>query len=115
MRQWLAEHCPAAEPFARKQGFTVPVAHFIAPWASEIGHRVAACPGVAALAAPEAVARIFNDEDEAERRWPLLFYALWWTIHVAGATPAEALTALGGPTGVVKTPPRPRPVASVIV
>lgn len=115
LRQWLSEQCPAAEPFARKQGFTVPVAHFIAPWASEISHRVAACPGVAALAAPEAVTRIFNDEDEAERRWPLLFYALWWTIHVAGATPAEALTALGGPTGVVKTPPRPRPVASVIV
>ena len=31
LRKWLERHCPAAEPWARKKGFTVPVAGFIAP------------------------------------------------------------------------------------
>ena len=31
LRLWLAKHCPVADPFARKQGFTVPVETWIAP------------------------------------------------------------------------------------
>ena len=31
LRKWLERHCPAAEPWARKKGFTVPVEAWIAP------------------------------------------------------------------------------------
>ncbi|MFM8377352.1 MAG: asparagine synthase-related protein, partial [Phenylobacterium sp.] len=36
LRAWLARHCPAAAPWARKQGFTVPVDAWIAPRAADI-------------------------------------------------------------------------------
>src|SRR5207237_1668892 len=36
LRKWLERHCPAAEPWARKKGFTVPVAEWIAPRAADL-------------------------------------------------------------------------------
>jgi asparagine synthase (glutamine-hydrolysing) len=94
LRQWLARHCPAAEPFAKKKGFTVPVAAWIAPRASALGPRIAASAGIAAVCDVEAVLAVFSDERYAASRWPLLFYALWYAIHIEGAEPDEALQAL---------------------
>ena len=42
LRRWLAEHVPAAEPFARKRGFTVPVGDWIARRGAQLGPLVAA-------------------------------------------------------------------------
>ena len=40
---------------------------------------------------------VFGEAALAACRWPLLFYALWWTIHIGGASRAEAAQAvLGG-------------------
>src|SRR5690606_35860747 len=36
LRAWLEKNCPAAEPWAKKKGFTVPVASWIAPRAAEL-------------------------------------------------------------------------------
>ena len=94
LRQWLARHCPAAEPFAKKKGFTVPVAAWIAPRSADLGPRIAASAGVAAVCDVEAVRAVFSDERHASSRWPLLFYALWYVIHIEGAGPDEALQAL---------------------
>jgi asparagine synthase (glutamine-hydrolysing) len=95
LRKWLERHCPAAEPWARKKGFTVPVADWIAPRAADLGPKIAAVEGVAEACIPEAVRAVFTDERQAHLRWRLLFYALWWSIHVGGATPAEAAESLG--------------------
>ncbi len=94
LRQWLAQHCPAAEPFAKKKGFTVPVAAWIAPRSAGLGPRIAASPGIAAVCDVEAVRAVFSDERHAASRWPLLFYALWYAIHIEGAGPDESLQAL---------------------
>lgn len=94
LRQWLARHCPAAEPFAKKKGFTVPVAAWIAPRAAGLGPRIAASAGIAAVCDVEAVHAVFSDERHAASRWPLLFYALWYAIHIEGAGPDAALQAL---------------------
>lgn len=94
LRRWLERHCPAAEPWAKKKGFTVPVAAFIAPRAADLGPKIAACEGVAKVCDVEAVKQIFADEDQAHARWPLLFYAVWWNIHAAGAAPDAALADL---------------------
>jgi asparagine synthase (glutamine-hydrolysing) len=37
---------------------------------------------------------VFTDEAQAHNRWPLLFYALWWSIHVGGTERGEALAEL---------------------
>ena len=96
LRKWLERACPAAEPWARKKGFTVPVASWIAPRAADIGPRVAACEGLAAVCDLDAVRAVFTDETQAHNRWPLMFYALWWSMHVGGASKAEAAEAVFG-------------------
>jgi asparagine synthase (glutamine-hydrolysing) len=93
LRKWLERTCPAAEPWARKQGFTVPVDAWIAPRAADIAKR---------LGDIEAVRRIKPDAATAFTagapgvRWPLLFFALWSRIHLEAASPAEALESVVG-------------------
>lgn len=92
LRKWLEQTCPAAAPWARKQGFTVPVEAWIAPRAADIAARIGKV---------EAVRRVFGDGAQArmrtgDGRWPLLFFALWWLIHLEGAEPTDALAALVG-------------------
>jgi asparagine synthase (glutamine-hydrolysing) len=96
VRKWLERVCPAAEPWAKKKGFTVPVADWIAPRAADLGPRVAAVQGLREACKPGAVEAAFADERQAHHRWRLLFYALWWSIHVGGAAPAEAAEAVLG-------------------
>jgi asparagine synthase (glutamine-hydrolysing) len=93
LRKWLERTCPAAEPWARKQGFTVPVEAWIAPRAEAIAQRLG---DVAALRAirPEAAAEFRAGGDGV--RWPLLFFAVWSLIHLEGASRSEALAAVAG-------------------
>lgn len=94
LRKWLETRCPAADPWARKKGFTVPVAGWIAPRAADLGPKVAAVEGVATLCDTDIVRTIFTDETHAAHRWPLLFYAMWWRIHVEAEAPEAALKSL---------------------
>ena len=87
LRQWLARNCPAAQPFARKQGFTVPVGAWIAGQGARLGPLVAAQPGVAEIADPGLVAALFRaaaGKREGAGAWHLLFYALWHRTHILG-------------------------------
>jgi asparagine synthase (glutamine-hydrolysing) len=95
LRTWLETHCPAAEPWAKKQGFTVPVADWIAPRAAGLGPKIAAVQGIAEVCDLDAVRAVFTHGRQAHNRWRLLFYALWWQIHLGGASPAEAADSLG--------------------
>jgi asparagine synthase (glutamine-hydrolysing) len=94
LRKWLERGCPAAEPWARKQGFTVPVETWIAPRAADIAKRLG---GVEALRRVKPDAAAAFTAGEAGVRWPLLFFAVWSRIHLEGASPAEALASVVGP------------------
>jgi asparagine synthase (glutamine-hydrolysing) len=93
LRKWLEGVCPAAEPWARKQGFTVPVEAWIAPRATDIAARLGQVEAVRRVK-PDAAAT-FTTAGEGVR-WPLLFFAVWSRIHLEGASPAEALTSVVG-------------------
>jgi len=88
LRQWLAKHFPAAEPFKPKQGFTVPIGAWIAGVGERLGPLVAAQPGVAEVARPDRVAALFRHAGGEKHRgfaaWHLLFYALWHRRHIEG-------------------------------
>ena len=94
VRRWLEQACPAAQPWARKQGFTVPVEAWIAPRAADIGARIAELPAVRRVRSAEAVRAAFSEGGEG--RWPLLFLAVWSLIHLDGASPADALARAVG-------------------
>ena len=89
LRRWLDEKLPAAGAFKPKRGFTVPVGEWIASEGARIGPLVAAQPGVAEIADPRAVAKLFRDPSKhaGSAAWVLLFYALWHRRHVAGRAP----------------------------
>jgi asparagine synthase (glutamine-hydrolysing) len=93
LRKWLERACPAAEPWARKQGFTVPVEAWIAPRAPDIARRLGDIEAVRRVR-PNAAAAFTAGADGV--RWPLLFLALWSRIHLEGATPSEALESVVG-------------------
>lgn len=94
LRKWLERACPAAAPWARKQGFTVPVDAWIALRAADIAGRIGQVPAVRRILGEEAAVRM-RDGGQAQR-WPLLFFAVWAMIHLDGAQPEDALTSLVG-------------------
>ncbi len=99
LRCWLAENLPSAQPLARKRGFTVPVARWIARRAGEIGPLVAASEGVRELCDPGGVSEVFATAATQKRAgraaWSLLFYALWHRWHIEGKElPADTRQAL---------------------
>jgi asparagine synthase (glutamine-hydrolysing) len=96
LRKWLESRCQAVDPWAKKQGFTTPVATWIAPRAADLGPRLAAHEGIAALCDVDMVRAAFTDDAAKAQRWPLLFYALWWSVHVAQAEPKAALAEVLG-------------------
>ncbi|MGE5547787.1 MAG: asparagine synthase (glutamine-hydrolyzing) [Solirubrobacterales bacterium] len=89
LRQWLDKALPAARPFSPKRGFTVPVAEWIAA-RPEIGTLVARQPGIAEIARPDAVEKLFASVGKKTgfAAWTLLFYALWHQRHILGKRPA---------------------------
>jgi asparagine synthase (glutamine-hydrolysing) len=87
LRQWLARHFAASEPFRKKQGFTVPVGAWIAEEADRLAPLVAAQAGVAAVAKPDRILPLFRaaaGKREGFAAWHLLFHALWHRRHVEG-------------------------------
>jgi asparagine synthase (glutamine-hydrolysing) len=85
LRAWLAGALPAARPFAPKQGFTVPVGAWIAKHGRHLGGLVANQPGIAEIADPAAVTRLFaaaSGRREGAAAWSLLFYAVWHRAHI---------------------------------
>jgi asparagine synthase (glutamine-hydrolysing) len=91
LRKWLERTCPAAAPWAKKQGFTVPVEAWIAPRAADLAQNLSKVEAVRRLV-PDAAQRMQGGEG----RWPLLFFAVWALIHLEGAQPNDALAALLG-------------------
>ncbi len=87
LREWLARHFPASEPFRPKQGFTVPIGAWIERKADMLGPLVARQAGVAEICKPGRVEQIFRHAAEKKpgaAAWHLLFYALWHRRHVEG-------------------------------
>ncbi len=89
LRAWLERHFPAARPFAPKQGFTVPVAAWIARSGQRLGALVAADEAIAEICAPERVRALFEAGGKLAgfAAWTLLFYALWHRVHIRGIDP----------------------------
>ncbi len=91
LRRWLERAMPAAQPFAPKQGFTVPIGAWIAAQGARLGPLVARNAGVAEIARADRVASLFrhaSGKREGRAAWTLLFYALWHRAHIEGASPA---------------------------
>jgi len=97
LRKWLQTALPAAKPFARKKGFTVPVGEWIGRQGARLGPLVARQSCVEEICNPGAVESLFaasgcggNGQKAGQAAWVLLFYALWHRRHI------EQLEGAGG-------------------
>ena len=94
LRRWLEKALPAADPFADKHGFTVPVAEWMQPRARLLAPLLGASAGLAEICHPQKVEALFRSfadrggKHEGSACWQLLFYALWHAIH-AGQVAAD--------------------------
>jgi asparagine synthase (glutamine-hydrolysing) len=91
LRRWLEKYCPAAKPFAPKQGSVVPIGQWIGGHGTRLGPLVAAQPGIIEIADPSRVIALFRAADGRRRgfaAWILLFYALWHRTHILGLPPS---------------------------
>jgi asparagine synthase (glutamine-hydrolysing) len=91
LRRWLEKYCPAAKPFAPKQGSIVPIGQWIGGQGTRLGPLVAAQPGIMEIADPSLVIALFRAADGRRRgfaAWILLFYALWHRTHILGLPPS---------------------------
>lgn len=90
LRRWLARRLPEALSTAPKRGFTTPVAAWIVAQGARLGELVAAQPGIAEIAEPAEVRRLFaaaNGRRTGAAAWTMLFYALWHRRHILGRAP----------------------------
>ncbi|HEX4194496.1 MAG TPA: asparagine synthase (glutamine-hydrolyzing) [Stellaceae bacterium] len=100
LRRWLAGQSKAAQPMAKKRGFTVPVGEWIARRGAQLGPLVASQPGIREICVEGSVEKLFTAA--AEKRagfaaWTLLFYALWHRHHIQRLAPAlDVFAALAG-------------------
>ena len=91
LRLWLEKHLPAARPFAKKQGFDVPIGAWIAARGAALGELVARNPLIAELAEPAKIVALFTRAEEKRAgfaAWVLLFTALWHRRHILALPPA---------------------------
>lgn len=89
LRHWLSTAMPAARPYDKKRGFTVPVGEWIAGKGQRIGHMVGTQDCIQAICSPDAIQDIFALPvgRAGKAAWTLLFYALWHKIHIQGVAP----------------------------
>jgi asparagine synthase (glutamine-hydrolysing) len=90
LRKWLDGQVPAANAFGRKRAPTVPVGEWIAGQGAALGPLVARVEGVQRACVAERVESLFRsasrtrDKHATMGAWLLLFYALWYRIHIEG-------------------------------
>ena len=89
LRHWLETAMPAAKPFSKKRGFTVPVGEWITGQGAHTGELVSTQDCINVVCKPDAVKALFEDSSgrAGKAAWTLLFYALWHKIHMDGAKP----------------------------
>lgn len=89
LRTWLNQQMPHSESFARKKGFTVPVAEWLENQRHNIGELVSSQPGVKQLCVPGTVGPLFNSRNKraVQASWRLLFFSLWHRRHILGLPP----------------------------
>jgi asparagine synthase (glutamine-hydrolysing) len=102
LRRWLERNQPAGRALARKRGFTVPVAAWLAGRAEELAPLLAAQEAVREACRPGAVERVLGAASRGDARagraaWNILFYALWHRRHIAGLQPEADVFATLAP------------------
>ncbi|MBA4750135.1 MAG: asparagine synthase (glutamine-hydrolyzing) [Alphaproteobacteria bacterium] len=93
LREWLAKHCPVAEPFARKKGFSVPVAAWLEKDKATFVSLLQKNEGLLRLMDKGQIALGLED---ARAAWPLLVYAVWYQVHIQGKDPSQDVFSILG-------------------
>ena len=99
LKQWLETYLPEAEPFQRKQGFSVPVGDWIAEKADIIAPLLARQPLIESLVSAANLHQVLASagHNTAMLSWRLLFMGLWHQIHYCGVLADQPIDAILAP------------------
>jgi asparagine synthase (glutamine-hydrolysing) len=90
LRKWLDGQLPVANAFGRRRAPTVPIGEWITLQGASLGPLVAKVDGVQRACVGERVEALFRsagrtrDKHATLGAWLLLFFALWYRIHIEG-------------------------------
>ena len=85
LREWVAKHAPAAEPWSKKKGFIPPVGQWIASYKDRIEPLLLVHPAMTELSLQPVIRQVFADPvRNPQACWSLIFYALWYSCHILG-------------------------------
>jgi len=93
LRRWLQLNSNAAQAFARKQGFTPPIAHWLDLCGRRLAPLVAAQPVIREFCRTDAVESLFGSGGKAavKAAYLLLFFALWYKVHIERCSPEGSI------------------------
>ena len=85
LRDWVAKHAPAADPWSKKKGFIPPVGQWIAAYKDRIEPHLLTHPAMTELSLQPMIRQVFADPvRNPQACWSLIFYALWYSCHIMG-------------------------------
>lgn len=84
LQSWLAEHLPAARPFQRKRGFSVPAGHWIAAEADRLAPLLARLPLLSSVVDSAMIHPLLaaGGSKAGLLAWRVVFLGLWEQIHL---------------------------------
>jgi len=99
LRRWIAEHQPQQEPWAKKRGFTVPIADWLETRRPEVRSYLHAHPGVREVVVTDRLKDWLGkplDGHGAKLLFNLLCYAIWHDTYIRrGPTPEYVVESSG--------------------
>lgn len=86
LRQWLHRYVPAARPFAKKQGFRVPVEEWIMTKGPRLSSLICRQPGIEEIFDKATIRGLFTapSTKTSYSAWMILTYALWHQMYIVG-------------------------------
>lgn len=90
LKEWLRQHVSSSNPFSKKKGFTVPIEKWLSQKASLLGPLLMQQESLKRWCYPDTIKDLFSSLSYSSSKnsrktlacWNLLFYALWYKIHV---------------------------------
>ncbi|MBL8641662.1 MAG: asparagine synthase (glutamine-hydrolyzing) [Alphaproteobacteria bacterium] len=82
LKKWLDSKLPESKPFRKKQGFTVPVGHWMCEDARNLSDVMIHHPLITELLSRsdlDLIPKLMPTIEGAKQCWPLLYLALWYT------------------------------------
>ena len=96
LKSWLDDVMPQAQAFNRKRGFGVPVGRWMVGESAKLARLASGVEGLREVVNTDLLEGLFGAADGRAGllAWRVLYYGLWYQIHVKGVAPEQPIDAI---------------------